>query len=190
MEHTNDFEGFATKMRLYRQRKNESITQVGQAVGIDRTHLSKLENGHERPSKQVLLRLIRHYSLSISEASELWNLAGYPTGLVAFEEEITEKEVRNNMDNKQQQNISGETGMKITVPENSSVLYADAVFVTRTKYGIVFDFAQGVVTTNEKRVVSRIGMSVEHAQDLVNAIQQNINQVKQDLGEKKGKKVN
>jgi transcriptional regulator with XRE-family HTH domain len=178
---------FGNKLREYRQKIQESITQVGSAVGIDRSHLSKLENGHERPSKQVLLLLIRHFSLSQFEASELWNLAGYPAGLVAFED--LRKEVKNNMD-EQKKNVSTANQMEVKVPENSVVLYTDTVFVTRTDYGIVFDFAQGVGPTNERRVVSRIGMSMEHAKDLVNVIQGKINETKISVEDKKGKKVN
>jgi len=178
---------FGEKMRIYRQRKGESISQVGIAINIDRTHISKLENGHERPSRQILLRLIRHYSLSNMEASELWNLAGFPTGLVALE---NQKEVNINMDESQKVNVSTTNQVEVKVPDNSVVLYTDTVFVTRSAFGLVLDFAQGVGPTNERRVVSRIGMSIEHAKSLVELIQANINQTQKPVDDKKGKKVN
>src|SRR3990167_2838817 len=85
------FEELGKKLESYRKQRHESITFVADAINIDRTYISKLENGHERPSPEVLNRLISHYSLSGFEATGLWTLAGYREGMVAIER----KEVNN-----------------------------------------------------------------------------------------------
>lgn len=48
-------------------------------------------------------------------------------------------------------------------PETTPVLYTDNIFMTSHEFGIVIDFGQKMGPTNETRIVSRIGMSREHA---------------------------
>lgn len=53
-------------------------------------------------------------------------------------------------------------------PNIPPILYTDNVFVTVNKDGLVLDFAQKLGPTNPRqiRVVSRMGMSREHAKKL------------------------
>ena len=43
------------------------------------------------------------------------------------------------------------------------ILYTDSVFMTSNSDGVVLDVGQRVASTNQVRIVSRIGMSREHA---------------------------
>lgn len=43
------------------------------------------------------------------------------------------------------------------------ILYTDTVRLTTNQMGVVLSFGQSVDTTNQARIVSRIGMSREHA---------------------------
>lgn len=47
--------------------------------------------------------------------------------------------------------------------DTTPILYTDSVFITANPDGIVFDVMQRLGTTNQARIVSRIGMSREHA---------------------------
>jgi hypothetical protein len=47
--------------------------------------------------------------------------------------------------------------------ERTPILYSDSVFMTTNEYGVVLDVAQRLANTNQMQVVSRIGMSREHA---------------------------
>ena len=154
------FEDLALKLREHRQRKKESITVVADVIGVDRTYLSKLENGHERPSIEILNNLVRHYSLSENEANDLFLAAGYRSGVV-----ISRKE--ENMD-KTDKPI--QPGVQINLNGNLPVLYSDSVFITSNPYGVSLDFAVNMGPTNQQNVVSRIGMSKEHAKALAETI--------------------
>lgn len=48
-------------------------------------------------------------------------------------------------------------------PDTTPVLYTDNVFMTSNDFGIVIDFGQKMGPTNETKIVSRLGMSREHA---------------------------
>jgi len=64
-------------------------------------------------------------------------------------------------DNKQQ---NQKPGFNINVNlDTTPILYTDNVIISTSEDGIVCDFTQKLGTTNQLRVVARIGMSREHA---------------------------
>lgn len=51
--------------------------------------------------------------------------------------------------------------------DTTPVLYTDNVRLTTNRMGVVLGFGQSIDTTNQIRIVSRIGMSREHAKILL-----------------------
>jgi hypothetical protein len=51
--------------------------------------------------------------------------------------------------------------------ETTPILYTDNVFMSTNPDGLVLDFGQRLSNTNQMRIVSRIGMSREHAKKFV-----------------------
>jgi hypothetical protein len=51
--------------------------------------------------------------------------------------------------------------------DTTPILYTDNVFMTTNSDGLVIDFCQKLGSTNTIRIVSRIGMSREHAKKVV-----------------------
>ena len=47
--------------------------------------------------------------------------------------------------------------------DTTPIFYTDSVFITANPDGLVFDVMQKLGNTNQARIVSRIGMSREHA---------------------------
>jgi transcriptional regulator with XRE-family HTH domain len=67
-----------------RGRKNESLSDVANAIKKDRTYIFKLESGQGRPSIEVLNALIGHFAVSdITLIKQLFEYAGYPNPVVA-----------------------------------------------------------------------------------------------------------
>ncbi len=62
------------------------------------------------------------------------------------------------MDKNKQQEISVDIN-----PETTPIMYTDSISMTANQDGLVLDVMQRVGNTNKARVVSRIGMSREHA---------------------------
>ncbi len=54
--------------------------------------------------------------------------------------------------------------------DTTPILYTDNVFMSTNDYGVILDVAQKLGPTNKMRIVSRIGMSREHAKKLVNEL--------------------
>lgn len=51
--------------------------------------------------------------------------------------------------------------------DTTPILYTDNVIMTTNSDGVVFDVGQKLGPTNKMRIVSRIGMSREHAKKLL-----------------------
>lgn len=60
------------------------------------------------------------------------------------------------------QNVSVNVNLDIT-----PILYTDNIFMTTNEDGVVLDVAQKLGTTNQIRIVSRVGMSRSHAKKFV-----------------------
>ncbi len=71
-----------------------------------------------------------------------------------------------NMDknDKPGQQLPGSVNLNL---DTTPVLYTDNVFMSTNEDGVVLDVAQRVGGTDQLRVVSRIGMSRQHAKKLV-----------------------
>jgi hypothetical protein len=52
-------------------------------------------------------------------------------------------------------------------PENTRILFTDSIFMNTNEDGVVLDVAQKVGGTNQMQIVSRIGMSREHAKKFI-----------------------
>ena len=53
-------------VRTFRRARGESITDLAQAVGIDKSLLSKLERGERGCSDEKKLALARHFGVSVT----------------------------------------------------------------------------------------------------------------------------
>lgn len=144
-------------------RAGKSITETARELGIDRTYLSRLENGHERSSNLLLNQLISHLSLSEEEAIELSYLAGYRGESLVVGKEV--KSVAPDV-------VKGEnsTQVQVNVSDKTPILYTDSVFLTSNQYGLVFNVAQNMGQNNQQVVVARVGMSREHAKALLEVL--------------------
>jgi hypothetical protein len=54
--------------------------------------------------------------------------------------------------------------------DTTPILYTDNIFMTTDENGVVFDIGQKLGPTNKLRIVSRIGMSREHAKKFLHEL--------------------
>jgi|SRR3989344_811078 len=165
------------KIKSYRLLQKESITSASKTMGINRTYLSKLENGHIKPSLDVLNLLVKHYSLSQQESRLLSNLANHGGGGLMLENFERKEEPRMEEKIIPEPNLS--QGVQVNVSDKTPVLYTDSVFVTSSQYGVVFDFAQNMASTKQQNIVARVGMSREHAEALLKVLHERLNKGEQ-----------
>ena len=152
------YKNIGQRIRQWRQQMHESIAEVSGAVEIDSEQLSKIENGAELPSEEILLLLISYLDVSEKDATQILEQAGYVRpeksgGLSAMDEQIIKQTL-------------------MVIPFDNRILYSDSVNISATPNGVVMDFLQ--TTSNpQPATIARIGMSLDHAvrmQNLLNEI--------------------
>ncbi len=153
------YQKLGEELKEMRQVAGESIDDVCDAVEIEAGLLSKIESGDQRPDEDILAMLLSHFDVEEIPAIRMWRLAGYD------KEEENEASMSNDKEKENQ--------LRINIPTNSPVLYSDMVQAMSNQYGVVLHFSQ--LTPNQQAtVVSRIGMSKEHAKSLLELLKQNL----------------
>jgi transcriptional regulator with XRE-family HTH domain len=52
-----------TKMRLWREDREMTLEDVGEAVGLSHAQLGRIENGHQEYKQSLVLKLAKHYGI-------------------------------------------------------------------------------------------------------------------------------
>jgi hypothetical protein len=152
-------------LRKARERRKESIVETAGAVEIDAHVLIEMEDGLLRPSEDILLLLISHLALPDREADELWDLAGYDDSL--------EKGVPHD--------APAETTRPaaMVMADDVRIVYTDTVHVVVNNFGVVMNFLQMGGPTGQPLMVSRVGMSKEHARSVLEVLKKTLDQAEQ-----------
>lgn len=152
------------QLRLFRESRSESLAEASGAIEIEMEQMQKFERGEVRPSEELLLLFISHFKIEDKDASILWKLAGY--------EDLNDDLSSSNFGNIGEQIKQ----VALLMPSESKIVYTDMVHVMANNYGVVINFMQTNGPTNQNMAVARVGMSREHAQSIVELLQQTLNQ--------------
>lgn len=153
------------ELRKIRKNAGQTITEVAQALNVDRSHLTKVELDQDRPSEQLLQALIAHFSLERVTASRLWHLAGFSELVTAKKYGGKEK----SMDDSAMVPSKVSSAPNINIDPNKPTLYTDSIFINSSDFGLVVDFARRI-GPEQHFVVTSVGMSFEHAKKLVEVL--------------------
>ena len=151
------FKSLGDKLKVIRQKLHESVAEVSGAVEIDEQALQRFEQGHERPSEDILMLLINHFGMKDDEAAGLWQLAGY-------DQPGRDQHVHNDPNRT----------MVMIMAVDPRIIYSDGVQVTANTSGVTLNFSQGVGTP-QVMTTARIGMSREQAYGLLSTLQYTLN---------------
>ena len=58
---------FGHELRTLRKRNGLSLKELGPALGVNYTYLSKIENGRSTPSEELVLRMGRYFGVDHEE---------------------------------------------------------------------------------------------------------------------------
>lgn len=154
------------RLRGMRERLRETVAEVSGAVEIDVEALADIEQGQSRPSEEILLLLISHFAVKEDEATKLWELAGYeqPDGETSNMSLDSFRAIKNAV---------------VVMPVDTRVIYTDMAHVMVNNHGVVMNFMQGSPNGGQPTVVSRLGMSREHAQSLLELLNRTLAQQQQ-----------
>lgn len=157
------YKRLGNQLKKLRVKLQESLAEVSGAVEIDVSTLSEIESGLQRPSEDILLLLISHFSVKEDEAVELWELAEF---------DDTDLPIKNGT-NHDEQTIKQTA---VVTPDDLRISYTDMVHVSVNDYGVIINFMQGAGPTSQPMIVSRLGMSKEHAKSVLEVLQKTLEQ--------------
>ena len=138
------FKALGEGLRALRVKAHETLAETSGAVEINVKQLSSYELGRDCPNEEVLLMLISHFNPPDSEALWLWKLAGYGASEIELGEDSSSEDV--------------------------PVLFTDLAEITANQYGLVVDFKQGGGMNKSTKSVARLGMSREHAENMIRTL--------------------
>lgn len=164
MSETNrkPFKMLGGQLRTIREKRRESLAEVSGAVEIDPETLSVYESGIERPAEDILLLLISHFAAKEDIAAKLWELAGYDQDELPLQNAV---------------NSTGAGHIQngvVVLPADARIVYTDMVHVMVNNYGVIMNFMQSAGPNSQPLAVSRVGMSREHAQSVLEVLQKTL----------------
>lgn len=151
------FSPLGSILRDLRERNRESVAEVSGAVEIDEKDLDRIESGAERPSEDILLLLISHFSIGDDKAAELWQLAGYD---------------KSSAEDDGEQHTTAGKAQTLMVMIDPRIMYSDSVEVAANSQGVVLNFSQAATPGNQPLTVARIGMSRDQAKAVMGILHQ------------------
>lgn len=161
-ESETPYQALGTHLKEIRERKNETLAEVSGAVEIDSEALAKIEQGHERPSEDILMLLINHFDMQDQEAVHLWESAGYDS------------------EESRQQNIfarmplppEADKATIVVLALDARTMYTDEATVTANEAGVAIMFTDN--TDGKSMPVAKVGMSYDQAERLVQILTNSI----------------
>jgi transcriptional regulator with XRE-family HTH domain len=161
-----DFE-LIKRLRLAR---GWTAAEAADKLKITPQHLSRIENGKQKPTKILLETMVSLYDIPQEDAELLRRRAG-----MAEEGPPELSQAGSSQSNMQPDQVSMIKVDALKTP----VLYTNALFVSSDDYGITIDAGSRVGPSNEIQIVSRIGFSLEHAVRIREALDIHIKKLKE-----------
>lgn len=155
------YDTLGKQLKALRTRAKETLAEASGAVEIDVRELAGFELGQDRPSEDVLLLLISHFSARDDEAVKLWEMAGYGMTKIPAAQMANEQAL-------------------VTQPDENKVLFTDVVDVIVNNYGVVMNFMQSGGPNLPPSNVARVGMSREHAKSVLEILQITLSQTERN----------
>ncbi len=146
------YQKFGKVLHTLRRTYHETRTELCAALEITAEQLDRLEQGKDQPSEDFIEQLIGHFSLNDALSTNLWVLAGYPS-----------------------ERLEDVTTPVASVPMSElKASYTDMVHVSVNNFGVIINFMQNLGPQNQPVVVSRLGMSKEHARSMIDIVTKTI----------------
>lgn len=166
-ENSNPYKTFGERIKFLREQWQQSLKEVAVTLEIDELTLKSIEDGMELPDIDQLDMLISHFLLTEDQAEDLRELANisnssstksinslFPPGL---EDAITKQ-------------------IMMVLPADNKVAYTDSMNATVTDNGVILQFMQSNPGSQQPTTISKLGMSREHANKIIEVLTQTMKQ--------------
>lgn len=159
---SNPYKRLGNKLKALRHTRKQTLAEVSGAIEVDIDVLKRFESGESRPSEELLLLFINHFSIPETEAAKLWELADYD----------------DTQDTSQNTAFDPSKQLAFVLPMDARIVYTDLVHVMANDYGLVMNFMQTAGPGNQPLAVARVGMSYEHAESIVELLNKTLETAK------------
>lgn len=150
-------------LKRLRQQQKESLAEAAGAVELAEEDLLRIEQGYDRPSEEILMLLIKHFSMLEDDAVRLWELAGYDQSIIDDEDAPDSN--------------NATKSIVMTIAMDPRVMYSDSVHISGNPNGLVFTFLQPGGGQLPAFPVSRVGMSRDQAKKMLELLQDTLSQL-------------
>ena len=154
-----EFKELGVALKAYRVAADETIEDVSNALELDKETILLIESGELQPMPEMIELIARHFALREQEAERLLELAGYGKDEFALDLES---------------DVSFEELTRMTDVIVGPILYTDTVKVVSNKFGVIINFVQSNGGDGKSIVVSRVGMSHQHAKSVIEVLQRSL----------------
>ncbi|MGI9027835.1 MAG: helix-turn-helix domain-containing protein [Candidatus Saccharimonadales bacterium] len=151
------YEALGARLKFLREQWQQSVSDVCNTLEIDQKTLRALESGKVAPSVDILDMLISHFLLTEDQAQDLRDLA-----------EDQRYEAEGCLAGAMEDVLSKQFVM--FMPIDNRIVYTDSMQATVTDTGVVLQFMQQA-GNGQPVPVSRIGMSRQHAEKVIEVLQ-------------------
>ena len=146
------------RLKFLREQWQQSLHEVSVTLEIEEKTLRAIEAGKIVPSPEIMDMFISHFLLTEDQAQDLRDLAEEP------KDEPTDSDLTANIDDLLTKQIV------MLLPVENKVIYTDSMQATVNDSGVVLQFMQQA-GSQQAVSVSKVGMSREHAQKVIEVLQ-------------------
>lgn len=169
-ENKQPYEAFGARIKFLREQWQQTLSEVSGTLEIEEASLIEIEAGKSLPPGDVLDMLISHFLLTEDQAQDLRDL-------VEDQNDQTSEALINGLEDFLTKQVV------MYMPVDGKVVYTDNMQATVNDYGVILEFMQRT-GPGQPSVVSRIGMSRDHAEKIIEVMQNTLRQHDQGNGQK------
>lgn len=157
------YAALGARIKHLREQWQQSPGEVSGTLEIDENTLKAIEAGKAMPGDEVLDMLISHFLLTEDQANELRDLADQ------YQEQSSDALAGGLEDMLMKQIV-------MYLPIDSKTIYTDSMNATVNNHGVVLQFMQSTGPEGQQFPVSKVGMSREHAEKLIEVLRNTLDQ--------------
>lgn len=152
------YAALGARLKFLREQWQQTINDVSGTLEIDESTLSAIEAGKTLPPIEVLDLFISHFLLTDDQADDLRELAD------TQRDNVTDA-LTSGIDDMLMKQIV------MYLPTDNKVVYTDSMNVTVNNNGVTLQFMQQNPGNPQPAVVTRVGMSRDHAEKIIEVLQ-------------------
>ena len=160
------FKAVGDRLKFLREQWQQTIREVSDTLEIDEGTLRSIESGQTLPDIDVLDMLISHFLLTDDQADDLRQLVDNTLGKKAPDLGLLPMGLDENLAKQ----------IVMLMPSDNKVVYTDGMNANVNDHGVILQFMQQTPSSQQPAVVSRVGMSREHAEKIINVLKHTLDE--------------